>query len=116
MAVVNGKRVYFPKVQEAKEFLLDKAKAMVELQEKLILEAAAAGEYEAALKANQWLIEHVPADQDGQRVIGPSASKPGEVGEGKSGPTIQIGIAFGGIKEPAALPEIIDITPTPSKE
>lgn len=95
----KGNRTYFPKVKEAREYLLEKAKARIELQDQLIHEAAAAGEFEAALKANQWVIEHTPANEDGLRVIDPSASKPKEVGPGQSGPVVQIGIKFGGLGE-----------------
>lgn len=110
----GSKRTYFPKVTEARNFLRDKAKELLELQIKLIIEAAASGEYESATKANQWLIEHLPAGDDGVRVIDTSASKPKELGEGgKQGPTINVGIAFGGLQsqeEPKQVTgEVIDI-------
>lgn len=111
--VENGKVIYFPKVKEAREYLLEQAKARLELQDKLIAEAAAAGEYDAALRANQWVIEHTPANEEGQRVIDPSASKPKELSEGSKGPIVQIGIAFGGISSPEPKKiegEVIDIS------
>lgn len=100
---------YFSKVKEAREYLKSQTMVLLELQKTLILEAAAKGEFEAALKANQWLIEHT-AGEDGVRVIDPSAAKPQEV-EGYKGPQIAIGINLG--TTPKALPElkVIDVVP-----
>lgn len=83
------------------------------LQRSLIMQAASAGEYEAALKANQWLIEHSPADSDGVRAIDPSAAKPKEVEAGPKGPTIAIGISLGGVnaKQLPVAAQIIDVDP-----
>lgn len=121
MPVEKGsKRTYFPRVTEARNFLRDKAKDLLELQIKLIMEAAASGEYESATKANQWLIEHLPAGDDGVRVIDTSASKPKEIAQGTVGPTVNIGIAFGGIQASEApkqvTGEVIDIAAIPVKD
>lgn len=103
---------YFPKVKEARDAIKAKALDLFELQLKLIMEAVNKGEIEAALDANQWLMEHMP-NEDGDRMIDPSGAKaPKEVETGPKGPTIQIGIALGGVgtkQLPSA--NIIDITP-----
>ena len=105
-------RDYFPKVKEAREALREKALDLFDLQLKLIMEAVNKGEIEAALDANQWLIEHMPAE-DGERMIDPSAAKVVEVQEGSSAPIIQLGIQLGGVNQKALPPavKIIDITP-----
>lgn len=97
---------YFPKVKEAREALKAKALEIYEMQMRIIQEAIAAGDYETAAKANQFLMEHLP-DEDGVKVLDISIDKPKEVSE-KSGPTIQIGFALGGMSQPTALPPAID--------
>lgn len=105
-------RDYFPKVKEAREALKEKALEHYELQLKLIMEAVNKGDIESALKANQWLMEHMPAE-DGVRLIDPSAAKPKELETGPRGPAIQIGIQLGGVNVPKQLAPInvIDIDP-----
>jgi hypothetical protein len=105
----GSKREYFPRVREAREYLLDKAVELMELHHKLIIQAAEAGEYEAALKATEWAIDHTPADEDGVRMIEGSIDKVKE-DRNKYLPTIQIGLKIGGMPEPKALPEpVIDV-------
>lgn len=104
-------REFFPKVKEAREVLKEKALELVELQMTIIKEAIANGNFEAASKATQWLIEHMP-NEDGERLIDSSAAKPKELEGTRSGPAIQIGIALGGIQR-KELPEtqVYDVTP-----
>jgi hypothetical protein len=90
-----GTRVYFPKVKEAREALRERALELYERHLALIDRAAEEGKIEYALEASQWLIEHMPASDDGERMIDSSAAKVKEVSGGSSGPTIQIGIALG---------------------
>lgn len=115
MANVSTARAlgYFSRVKEAREYLRDQAKELLELQKALIMEAAAKGEIEAALKANQWLIEHMPAGDEGERVIDPSASKPKEI-EGPKGPMIAVGVHIGGVSKQIPA-QIIDIKPEPNE-
>jgi hypothetical protein len=107
----TSKIVRFPKVREAREALKAKAMEIYELQMKIITEAIAAGDYETAAKANQFLMEHLP-DEDGTSLLNISVDKPKESGD-KSGPTIQIGFALGGLPPPkgALPPAVIDVEP-----
>lgn len=106
---------YFPRVKEAREALRERAMEVLETYLAIIAEARSAGDFESAFKAAQWLLEHMP-NEDGARLIDPSGSKPKEIEGPKTGPSIQIGIALGGVK-PKELPatRIIDITPDPDK-
>lgn len=101
---------YFPAVKEAREALKEKALEHYDLQLKLIMEAVNRGDIESALKANQWLLEHMPSE-DGVRLIDPSAAKPKEIESTHKGPAIQIGIQLGGINAPKSLPpvSVIDV-------
>ncbi len=101
----------FPKVKEARELLKQKAADLLAKYERIIDEAIIAQQFEVAAKHVQWLIEHMP-EEDGVRLIDASAAKAVEV-QGKIGPSIQIGIALGGMKprELPEAPEVIDVTP-----
>ncbi len=106
---IDGKRVYFPKVREARELLREKALDLVNKQIDMIDQAAKEGKVDVALEANQWLLEHTPAGDDGERVIDASAAKPKEL-EGRQGPMIQIGIALDA-KPKELAPHVIDLDP-----
>ena len=67
----------------------------------MIKMAAASGKYEEALKAQQWLLDHVPGE-DGERIFESSSDKVQPV-EQKQGPMINIGFKLGGLAEPIAL-------------
>lgn len=112
MSDTSIKRNPFPKVAEAREAIKAKALAMADLYEKAIKDAMAAGEYEAALKAMQWFLEHTPS-HDGISVIDAGVdSKAAQ--KGPAGPKIQIGIKLDGMgAQPKELPAItvIDIEP-----
>jgi hypothetical protein len=101
----------FPKVKEAREALRAQALELYERYNMAIQNALADGEYEVAMDHMRWLIEHMPKGDDGERMIDESAAKPKQV-EGLKGPSIQIGIALGGVTKPKELPqaEVIDIT------
>lgn len=97
-------RDYFPKVREARELLKERAAALIEKYEKLIDAAIANGEYEVAMKALQFLMDHMP-DDDGVKMIGASVDKE-IVQKGPSAPMINIGVQIGGYKKaPGLLPE-----------
>lgn len=103
------KQDYFPRVKEAREALRAKALELYEKHIALIDKAADEGKIEAALQASQWLIEHMPAGNDGERMIDASAAKVKEIASGPSGPTIQIGIALGpGIKPKELGSHVVD--------
>jgi hypothetical protein len=91
----------FSKVKEARELLKQEAETILRSYMQTIQMAVAAGQYEAALKAQQWLIEHFPEDE-GVKMIDISVDRPKQV-EGQSGPAIQIGIALGGMVQPKRL-------------
>jgi hypothetical protein len=112
----KSKRDYFPRVREAREALRERAMELFELQVQIIRQALLKGDFESAYKANEWLLEHMPAEDDGTRMIDSSAAEPKQIA-GPTGPQIQIGIKFGG--NPKELPpaEVIDISPIkPSKD
>lgn len=100
---------YFPKVREAREALKAKALALFEKYEAIIDKAIAAGDLEVAATHVQWLIEHMP-NEDGERMIDATAAKPKKLETAKTGPSIQIGIALGGMNKPKTLPEVTEIT------
>jgi hypothetical protein len=105
--------VYFPKVKEAREILKEKAQEILEMQLRIVTESLAGGDFETAMKANQFLLEHMPEDE-GVKVLDISVDKPKQV-EGKTGPQISIGFALGGIPQsqpalPAADVKVIDAT------
>lgn len=95
------KRVYFPRVVEARQALQARAEKWADDYNKII-EAAMKRDLEVAAKAIQWAFEHMPADE-GVTVIDQSVDKPKPT-DGTSGPTIKIGFALGGLASPLALP------------
>ena len=97
MGAIKGvKREYFPKVREAREALKERAAEILESYISLAAEARAAGEFDVAAEILWKLIDHIP-EEDGERMIDGSVDKPKQV-EGQTGPSIQIGIALGGMK------------------
>lgn len=107
----GSKTVYFSRVKEAREALKDKALELHALYMSIITEAIAKSDLETAMKATQWLIEHMPAE-DGVAMVDVSVDKPKQV-EGKSGPSVNIGFALGGLGEARTLlPAVtIDVEP-----
>lgn len=102
---------FFTKIQQAREALRDKADKIIEEYLDIAVQAKAAGDYETAAKALQWLIEHMPADEEGQSLVDTSVDKQKQQAQQQLGPAIQIGIAIGGANQAQkALPqaEIVD--------
>lgn len=84
-------------VRKAREALRGKAMELLLEYQTMIKQAVAAGEWEAALKAQQWLIDHVPAE-DGERIFDSSVDKSQkQVDAGPKAPVVQIGIKLGGL-------------------
>ena len=118
MAETNDKPVviggnYFPSVKKARAALMAKGDAIVEKYLKMIDMALAAGNFDVANDAFQFLIEHRPREE-GVSIIEESAAKPKQVADtGHRGPVIQIGMTIGGTLKPQ--PElqtaVIDVTP-----
>lgn len=83
----------FPKIKEAREALKAKALAMWQVYEKAVEKALEAGEYEVAIKAMQWAMEHAP-DHEGVSMINRSIDSKEIDSKKAEGPHIQIGIAL----------------------
>jgi len=97
------KRNYFSKVPEARAELRAQALKILERFQNVLLSAEANGDFESAIKGYQWLIEHLPAHEDGTRMVDQSIDKPKQV-EGYQGPAVQIGFNLSGISQPKELP------------
>jgi phage terminase small subunit len=108
----------FSRVSAAREALRNRAEELINEYIDVAKQAKATGDYESAYKALQWLIEHLPKDENNERVVDRSADKD-DVQQKQIGdtmPRIQIGIALGGVtKRTQALPsptvEVIDVKP-----
>lgn len=89
-------RVPFAKVQAIREMLRGEAENLVKEYMDIIAKAKDSGDYQTAVKALQWLIEHLPAE-DGQRVIDSGIDRQTQQQVTSDKPQIQIGIMVGGI-------------------
>ena len=94
----------FPKVRAARELFRERAIEILESYLAIIAEARARGDLAIAAEHTQWLMDHMP-NEDGTRVIDSSASKP-RVVDVSTAPTIQIGIALGGMPKQKELPPV----------
>ena len=103
---------HFSSVRKAREALRARAEELLEGYINTIKMAVAAGDYETATKAYQYLLEHMP-DEDGTRLIDQSIDKP-KVEAGSKGPSHYIGIAIGGIPQKHLPPAVdaIDVEPS----
>lgn len=111
MSRPTGENRYFPKVKEAREALQAKALELHEYYMTIVHMAMEKGDLETALKAVQWLHEHMPRGA-GDSMIDISIDKPKQIEAGPRGPQVNIGFALGGINEPKALPTVtIDVEP-----
>lgn len=116
MAIKGVKKVYFSKVKEAREALKDKALELYEQYDLAIKDALASQQFDVALAAMQWLMEHMPAEADGTKIIDISVDKPKQIKEGGA-PVVQIGFKLGGIDQVALPPaNVIDIAPEDTDE
>lgn len=97
----------FPKLRQARERLRERADEIITQMLETVTEAREAGDYKSAVAGLTWLLEHMPAAEDGTRVVDSSVDKqPKGLGEGK-GPTIKIGLIGPQLKAlPAAQPVI----------
>lgn len=109
-----GPNRYFPRVKEAREALAAEAVDLYRLYRHIIQVALDAGDVETAMKATQWLIEHMPRDGK-TSMVDASVDKPGVV-EQKTGPSVNIGFALGGIGEARSLPPAVTIDVEPAGE
>jgi hypothetical protein len=115
--VVTKSKEYFPRVKEAREALKARAMELFELQVDIVKKALKAKDFETAADANQWLMEHMPADA-GMRMIDVGIDKPKHDSR-NAGPNVNIGFQLGGITKPEqkALPTatVIDVEPEETK-
>lgn len=96
---------HFSSVKKAREALRAKAEEVLHKYMAAIDMAAASGKYEEALKAYQWLLDHVPAE-DGARIFDGSSDKVQVVDTVPRGPLVQfVGITLGGVGHKKELPE-----------
>lgn len=105
----GAKRVYFPKVKEAREALRDKALGILEDYLAVVKAAQNAGDYKVATESLQWLMEHMP-EEEGEKMIAASIDIPKNI-EGAKAPVIQIGFAIGGVTK--ELPPAVDVVDVP---
>lgn len=109
-----GNRQYFSRVAIARQVLREKAEEIYAEYFETLKLAKEAGDFETAAKGLQWLMDHMPAEDDGSRMIDVSVDKTTTIVAAPTGPNIQIGIQLGGVKQkalPAATAEIIDVKP-----
>lgn len=101
----------FPRVREAREKLRSKAGEILDAYMDTVVEAREAGETEVAIKALQFLMEHLPADAEtGEKFLDTSVDKV-QKNEGRKslGPNIKIGVAIGGLPTQAQLGPAVEI-------
>lgn len=103
----------FSSVRKAREALRERAHELLNEYINICKQAAAAGDYETAQKGFQYLLAHIP-NEEGDRLIDIDVDKPKEVDKSKSAPSIQIGVAIGGLQKqlPAETTvEVIEVKP-----
>ena len=87
-----GSRKTLSKVKRVRDVIRAEAEEIYREYRNALKLAVAAGQYEAALKGYAWLTGHVPADEEGMRMVDGDVDKQVE-DKGQKGPLIQIGIA-----------------------
>jgi hypothetical protein len=104
----------FPKVSIAREMLKERAEEILADFIETAKAAREAGEFEAAGDMYWKLIEHMPADTPEERIVDTSVDKqPKQLDKGPTGPTINIGLALGGLPQqkklaPAKTVEVVE--------
>lgn len=89
------KTLAYTRLMEARNELQSKAKDLVDAYMKTVDAAIKKGEYEVALKAIQWALEHMP-EEDGVRVLENSVDKIKTESQGSGGPSVTISVPLGG--------------------
>ena len=101
---------HFSSVRKAREALRGQALELYQEFRTMIKQAAAAGKWEEALKAQQWLLDHTPGE-DGERIFDSSSDKAQVVESAPRGPLVQlVGIRLGGVGNAKELPPPVDVT------
>lgn len=113
--MAKAKRQTFPKVQEARAALAEKAMELFETYHQLIKDAIAAEEFGTAKQGLEFLIKHMPKSPEDEGMIDSSVDTAPQAQSAKqlpSGPTIKIGVAIGGMPGAKELPPaVIDVVP-----
>lgn len=99
LRLTKDEKHLFSSVKVAREALRQRAEELISEFLDIAKQAKVAGDYETASKSLMWLIEHLPAESDGSRVVDVSVDKKAPVVEPQHGPKIQIGIQLGGVKQ-----------------
>jgi hypothetical protein len=94
----------FSSVRKARELLRERSLDIYNAYVKLAEEATKKGDFETAEKIYRYILDHTE-DEDGKALFAPSVDKQQKLtdGDGPKGPTINIGVAIGGLGK--ALPE-----------
>lgn len=101
---------YFPKVAEARKLLTDEADWWMKFYKQVAIDALAAQEFVTAEKVAAFILTHMPEDEETGTLLGTDIDKNREPDQkGLGGPSIQIGVALGGMNQQKALPEVTQI-------
>lgn len=115
MSLVKQKS-FFTKVAVARQLLREKSEDILNEYLDVITKAKEARDFETAAKALQWLLEHMPADENQERIVDISVDKKVQEIKGPTGPGIQIGIMVGGAgKDQVALVKPSDVPVLPAE-
>lgn len=104
-SIVKAPAGYFNKSIIARKILAERAEEILAKYLKVLDDAQKMGEYDVAAKGYQWLIDHMPADSDGTRLVNTSVDKAVDAPK-QAPPSVQIGIQLGGVRPQKALPDI----------
>lgn len=100
---------YFPKVAEARKLLADEAVDLLKMYKKIAVDALAAQDFLVAEKVVGFLLSHMPEDEESGTLLNTNIDSNREPDvKGGGGPSIQIGLALGGMP-PKALPEVTEV-------
>jgi hypothetical protein len=105
----------FTKVKAARELLREQADIILQKYLENVQQAMDRGDNETAAKALQWLIEHMPSEDDGTKIVDTSVDKQAPQAQQTERPAIQIGIQVGGVNPkqlPATKPKELPIEAT----
>ena len=100
---------HFPAVRKAREALKSQALEILNEYRTAIKMAVASGKYDEALRAYQWLLDHVP-NEKGERIFDSGSDKQ-QIQEGPKGPVIQIGISMPSTNPPLLESAVVDAKP-----
>lgn len=98
-SIIPSEKHLFSKIKVARELLRQRAEELVNEYLDIAKQAKIAGDYETAAKSLQWLLDHIPGDSDGVRVVDSSVDKTQPTAPANTQPSIQIGIQVGGVNK-----------------